>query len=633
MIRNPIFQREIKGFSRDPKVVFLVLGFFVILSAILLLLWPASGIFSLASENSLQIFTIFLMSNLALIILLVPALTSPCITAERENNSFELLFTSLLTPGEILRGKLLAAIASILLVVIVSMPISAICALSGGIGPLLLVRAFMVILMTSLCYGVVGLAVSALCRSTFTSLMITYALIAGLAGCTWLPYSLFGRLTMLRWLWLFIRTLSPFDALYALLYPARYQLTELTLLSNDPLLPFYVNMGGMLVIMIIALVIFCRYVLAPPRPGVVFRWLAAFLGVVLIAAIGAEINLFTAARGASAAVIEWASPWKIIGGSIALDFVLFLMIRGLWSRSVEQEKYEGQYTDLKTAVRRKLTWPFYLIDPLRRKKSIGRWRNPVFIAEMRGKIFGHPKFIIRGLFGCIITSMVLLILICVQYASFLSPDIVRWVAVVFQIGIVAILAPAISSGSITDELTSRTFIMLRMTPISALGVVLGKLKAAFLYVSIFLVSSLPVLLSLVYLEVSTKELSLFSFWRIGACLLIMILATLAFITAGFCASAFSTNTSSATAVSYCFAAVVCIVSFGAVIPDAFSQGGQQVILAINPVVAALRVTSDSLFSTMPANIWLHNVGFLLGISLLFIALSAGRVYYIFTRQA
>ena len=63
MIGNPIFRREIHAASRDPRVSILTLAFVLILAAILILLWPANGIFSLASEGSMQIFVIFLMAQ------------------------------------------------------------------------------------------------------------------------------------------------------------------------------------------------------------------------------------------------------------------------------------------------------------------------------------------------------------------------------------------------------------------------------------------------------------------------------------------------------------------------------------------------------------------------------------------
>lgn len=634
MFHNPIFLREIRGTTRDPKVIFLVLGFFVVLASILLFLWPASGVFTMASDRSMQTFAIFLMSNLALIILLVPAVTSPAITSERENNSFDLLYTTLLTPGEVLRGKLLASLGMVFLIVLISLPISALCTLSGGIGPLLLGRAFLIIFLAAFTYGCVGLAVSALCRTTFTALIVTYLIVALLAGCTWLPYVLLGRLTMLSWLWFFLRTLSPFDALYALLFPQRYQLTTLSQLSDNPMLPFYSHCLGMALVLLVFLAIFCVCVLAPPRPAVVFKWLAILLAAVLVVSLGVQYNVYRLALQDARNLGGFASPAKIKIFAVAMDLALALAIAALWRRSrSEGARYEAQYGDLRTTVKRKLTWPFYLIDPLKRKKPIGRFRNPVFVAEVRSKVFGNPKFILRGLSGCIIGSMGLLTLVCIQYATFLTPDLVRWAAVVFQLGIVAILAPAIASGSITDEIVSRTFLMLRMTPISALAVVLGKLKAGFLYVSVFLASSLPVLCALVFLDVTGQdEVSWLALWRVGAWLAIMVVTTIAFITAGFCASAFSRSTSMATALSYCFAAAICIVTLSGMVPDAFSPALQRLLLTANPMVAALRVTSDTLFPELPPHAWVHNLAILGGLALVFIVASAWRVSYIFRRQ-
>lgn len=644
MIKNPIFVREMRSAMRDPKIVCLILGYVALLGVILMFLWPTSGIFSLASESSRNIFTIFLMSNLALILLLVPALTSPAITTERENNSFDLLFTSLMKPGEILRAKLLSSITMIILVILISMPVAALCALSGGIGPKLLIRAYLVIILSAITYGVLGLALSAVCKQTFTALILCYVMVALLAGCTWLPYYLLGRLSNLSSVWLLIRSLSPFDALYSLVFPERYNLSQLTLVSENPLTIFYAHLIGMGILLAIFLFIFIRYIFEPPSGRTVYTWAGVVIVAALLLLIGIEIGVY----GVLFPPADPASPLPPVNYSEAMgfkiykfqfyalaglfDIVLLLIARTMFKLSRKDTLYEDQYDDTGQSRSRKLRFPFYLIDPLRRKKPIHRFRNPVFVAELRSKIFGKPKFIIRGLSVCIIASMLLLTLVSMQYATFLKPDVVRWVSVIFQLGIVAILAPAISSGSITDELTSRTFKMMRMTPISPLTVVFGKLKAGFLYVSIFLVSSLPVLLSLAYLDITQDEFSLMSLWRVGAWCAILIFTTLAFITAGFCASAFSKSTSGATAVSYTFAAVICIVTFAALIPGAFAPATQQIILTLNPMVAALRVTSDQMFAQLSPDIWIHNLIFLVGISVVFIVASSFRVYSIFTKQ-
>ena len=633
MLNNPIFVREMKGAMRDPKIICLILGYVALLGVILMFLWPTSGIFSLASDSSQNIFTIFLMSNLALILLLVPALTSPSITTERENNSFDLLFTSLMTPGEILRGKLMASIAMIFLVILVSMPVAALCALSGGIDPRLLLRAYFVIVLSAVTYGLLGLALSAVCKQTFTALILCYVTVAFLAGCTWLPYFLMGRIYSLRAVWLALRSLSPFDALYSLVFPQRYLLSQLSQLSDNPLLTFYVHVGGMLVLLALFLYIFCRYIFAPPKAGMVYAWAGVALIFLFLLLLGVEFGLVKMYL-ANPNIIGWKihkiQVFGLLGG---VDIGILIIIKKLFDLARKaRDRYQDQFEDTRTAVKRKLTWPFYLIDPLRRRKPIASWRNPVLAAELRSKIFGKASFIIYGLAGCIITSMALLTLVCFQFATQLNPDTVRWVAIIFQLGIVAILAPAISSGSITDELTSRTFKMLRMTPLKASTVVAGKLKAGFLYVSIFLVSSIPVLLSLAYLDITQEEFNLTSLWRVGAWCAILVFSTLAFITCGFCASAYSKTTSGATAISYTFAGLLCIVTFAALIPGAFTQGTQNAILTLNPMVSALRLTSDSMFVNLAPNVWIHNLIFLISISIAFIIASASRVYYIFTHQ-
>jgi ABC-type transport system involved in multi-copper enzyme maturation permease subunit len=633
MLKNPIFMREMKGAMRDPKIICLILGYVALLGVILMFLWPTSGIFSLASDSSLNIFTIFLMSNLALILLLVPALTSPSITTERENNSFDLLFTSLMTPGEILRGKLMASIAMIFLVILVSMPVAALCALSGGIDPRLLLRAYFVIVLSAVTYGLLGLALSAVCKQTFTALILCYVTVAFLAGCTWLPYYLMGRLYSLRVVWLAVRSLSPFDALYSLVFPGRYGLSQLSQVSLNPLFTFYVHVGGMLVLFALFLYIFCRYIFAPPRAGMVYAWLGVALSAITLLLLGVEYSLIQMWRANPSIVPLPVAAWQVYGLTAGLDLGLLLVIRKLFEMARKaRDRYQDQFEDIRTAAKRKLTWPFYLIDPLRRRKPIASWRNPVLAAELRSKIFGKTSFIIYGLAGCIIASMALLTLVCFQFATQLNPDTVRWVAIIFQLGIVAILAPAISSGSITDELTSRTFKMLRMTPLKASTVVSGKLKAGFLYVSIFLVSSIPVLLSLAYLDISQEEFNLASLWRVGAWCAILVFSTLAFITCGFCASAYSKSTSGATAISYTIAGLLCIVTFAALIPGAFTPQTQNAILTLNPMVSALRLTSDSMFTGLSKDVWIHNLVFLVSISAAFIAASAARVYYIFTHQ-
>jgi ABC-type transport system involved in multi-copper enzyme maturation permease subunit len=612
---NPIFQREVSAAVRDPRILFFIIGFLAILSAILMLLWPSSGLFSVADAGSMQIFTIFLMSNLTLIILLVPALTSSAITSERENKSYDLLFTSLLTPGEILRGKLFASLALIFLVVLVSMPIAALCSLSGGVGPLLLCRAYAVIAMSAFTYGLVGLAVSACCQRTMTSLLVAYGIVILLAGCTWLPSALLGENFQFRTLWAVIRCLSPYDAMYALILPQNYEAAQESKVFSHHLTPFYVHIGGMITIFCAFLLMFSRSVLAAPKPEIICRRLAIALSVLMVPIVGVELLglLGSMANPQAKQLYGDMATTKFIVLFVALDGALLLMIRALFRRAnrtveeVEEEK-EAQIAD-------------------RPHKPISRWKNAIYYAERHSKVYGQSRFIWLGLVICLSLSIILLLLTLRDYATRLGQDTVRWVAIVFQTGVVALLAPAVSSGAITAERQGGTLVMLRMAPLSAIYVVFGKLKASLLYVSLFLIASLPVLFSLAYIEVQTN------YWRVGAWFAVLCVTAFTLTTAGLCASAYCKRTSVATGISYGISAIICVATFVALLPNTFSEGIQRFLLTLNPMVAALRVTSDNLFAELPADVWKHNLMLLGSLSAIFVIAASWRIYCTFSRQS
>ncbi|MFA4945839.1 MAG: hypothetical protein WC789_14220 [Lentisphaeria bacterium] len=558
LLANPILRREFRAAARNGKSAAVAAATLLALGALLLALWPRTGIFS--DANSAEIFSLFLGAELTFMILLTPGFTASSITAERERDTFAMLATSLLTPGEILAGKLVGALGMPLLLLLLTLPITAICALSGGIGLATLLRAGAVIAVATLVYGLLGLAVSALCRRSYAALLITYAGVATLAGATWLPAVLMGASPWQPFL-LKLRALSPFEALFALQFTESY---ELAVTGMDAGRVFQFHLAGMGALAVLFLLVFARFVLNPPQ-----------------------------------------------------------------SRKATTRQL---YADTKTTIKRKLGFPFYLIDPLRRKKPIPAWRNPVFVAELRSKIFGNPKFIIRALTACMAMSIGLLILIAQQYATQIDADTIRGAAIIFQLGVVALLAPAVASGSITDEKSSDTILLLRLSPLSPLRVVAGKLKASWMYVMIFLLSSLPVFLSLVYLE------STAAYWRVAAWAGVLLATCLVLTAGGLCASAFAPDTGTATAVSYAFsllltAGSLVVIPFG----NRIGPGLKTAVLSLNPFVAALQITQDkSPLAQLPSlfgnRLWENHLIAFASLAALLLFLSAWRVHHLFRER-
>ena len=586
IIQNPILKREFQGAARSLKTMLLGALSIFALSFIIYVLWPRSGVFSDANSN--ELFTIFLGAELTFMLLLTAGFTASSITVERERGTFAMLQTSLLTPGEIMVGKLCGSLGISYMLFIMTIPVASISALSGGISGTTLLKALAIVAVSTLVYGLLGLAISSICRKTYVSILVTYICVALLAGATWLPYALF-KSDLLRPYLLRLRAVSPYEALFALQFGERYEAELNGASASSVFLIFIISMA---VLALIFFCIFAKFIFAPPH---------------------------------------------------------------LSSKSTVE-----RYDDKKTMLKRKLGWPFYLIDPLKRKKPIGNFRNPVFVAELRSKIFGNPRFIARALSACICISLGLLVAILRQVGD-TELDKIRAVAIIFQLGLVALLAPTVSSGSITDERMSDTLLQLRLSPLTPLKVVLGKMKAALVYVLIFLLSSVPVLLVLALLDsngvpdLSGTMPASFSFsaisasidklteafsgyWRVFAWVAVLIMSCLMFTSAGLFASCLSPTTGIASSVSYGFALALSILSLGVLMFGSRVSGEvQAAFLIFNPFMAALDITLDKSFAAqLPQlfgnRLWVNHLYISCILTVVMLIGSAIKVHFIFREQ-
>ncbi len=585
-LQNPILMREFNRGARSWKILSMVFAALAALSFILYALWPRSGVFSDANSN--ELFTMLLGVELSFMILLTAGFTASAVTSERERGSFVMLQTSLLSPGDIMTGKLLGTLGMPFVMFIITVPVTGVCALSGGISAATLGKALAIVALSTVIYGIMGLAISSMCRKTYVAILVTYLSMAVLAGATWLPSVLFKSELLRPW-FLRLRALSPYEALFALQFSENY---ESGIVGASAASVFWIFSGSMLFMGVIFFLIFARFIFSPPS----FR------------------------------------------------------------HSMTVSKYE----DGRTMIKRKLGWPFYLIDPLKRKKPIGDRRNPVFVAELRSKIFGNPRFIARALCVCICISLGLLVAVLGQVGE-TDLDKIRAVAIIFQIGLVALLAPTVSSGSITDERVSDTLLQLRLSPVSSFSVVMGKMKAALVYVVIFLLSSLPVLIILTLLENSmtpdfsgivpetwnwdgiVKSAGAFVkafgvYWRIIAWSGVLLLTCLLFSSAGLCASSFAPSTGVATAVSYGFALSLSILSLSVLMFGSRAGGEvQAAFLMFNPFAAALDITLDQSFvSKLPHlfgnRLWVNHMYISGMFTIVLLIASAIKVNMIFREQ-
>ncbi len=178
---NPVLRRELRVRMRGRRA-------FVVLGAYLLLV--GGFVFGiqriLASDESgsrLQsfqvgqlLFAAFTLVEMSLLALIAPALTATAISGEREGGTFDLLRATPVRAHTIVWGKLLAALGYAGLLIVASIPIASAVFLFGGVSPEDVWRAFLLLVVTTVTFGLLGLFCSALVRTTGLASVLSYVL-------------------------------------------------------------------------------------------------------------------------------------------------------------------------------------------------------------------------------------------------------------------------------------------------------------------------------------------------------------------------------------------------------------------------------------------------------------------------
>lgn len=169
LLKNPVLTRELRGRIRGWRAMILLSIYLTITGMITFLVYLASSdSFSSGMTNieagptiGKSIFITVMIATLVQVCIISPALTAGAITGERERQSYDLLITTLLSPFQIILGKLTSALAFAMLLIFAALPMAGLAFLFGGVSG------------TELAIGVVGLAVTAICYASLGILFST----------------------------------------------------------------------------------------------------------------------------------------------------------------------------------------------------------------------------------------------------------------------------------------------------------------------------------------------------------------------------------------------------------------------------------------------------------------------------
>jgi ABC-2 type transport system permease protein len=104
---------------------------------------------------------------------ITPALTSGSIAGEKERQTYDLLITTMLSPLQIALGKLAAALAFALLLIMAALPMAGLSFLFGGVSGTELLIGIVGLAATAICYATVGLFWSTVMRSTLAATVMS----------------------------------------------------------------------------------------------------------------------------------------------------------------------------------------------------------------------------------------------------------------------------------------------------------------------------------------------------------------------------------------------------------------------------------------------------------------------------
>ena len=151
--------------------------------------------FSASAEIGRALFIAMLVLLTLIVLVLAPASTAGAISLEREKQTLDLLATTPISSLAIVLGKLLSALSWILLLLLASIPVTALVFTFGGVGPDDMVKGYVVLLVSALFYGSVGLFVSALVKRTQAATVINLVTVIALTAGTGFLFVFWSSMT------------------------------------------------------------------------------------------------------------------------------------------------------------------------------------------------------------------------------------------------------------------------------------------------------------------------------------------------------------------------------------------------------------------------------------------------------
>ncbi len=171
--------KELRSRSRGWRPAWLLTGYLLVLAA------AVTGFLTLISRTSGTIpptlgtwlYASLALGSVLLLALITPALTAGAISGERERKTLDLLLVTRASPLGIVLGKLLGSLATVLFLLVASLPAFTLVYLFGGVPPLYVGMVLAVAAVTAVSCAALGLFLSAVLKRTLLASVLAYMLV------------------------------------------------------------------------------------------------------------------------------------------------------------------------------------------------------------------------------------------------------------------------------------------------------------------------------------------------------------------------------------------------------------------------------------------------------------------------
>ena len=190
MMRNPVYSREMKVSSRSIRLPLIIVLFNGILSMVTLLnMYSAVAQVESAAviqySSFMDMYEFVTTIEFILLMFIVPAVTAASISGERERQTLELMLTTQMTASQVVIGKLMSALSTLLLLIVSSFPAVAMVFVYGGITWTDAVSLILCYITVAFFAGSLGICFSSAFKRSTLSTVLTYGVLVSIVGGTY----------------------------------------------------------------------------------------------------------------------------------------------------------------------------------------------------------------------------------------------------------------------------------------------------------------------------------------------------------------------------------------------------------------------------------------------------------------